>query len=251
MMTCGSRNKSIEPTGLTQALEDYLLTIYQFAQTNGFVRVKDIVRARNVKAGSVSPAMRRLSELGLVEYVQREYIKLTEAGETEARKIFSRHELLSRFFHEILKMEHEASEEEACAMEHSLSETAMDRLVSFFEFLHVCPHSFLTYWERYQTCRGSHPLDHQCERCPDAAHVTEKVCCNPRPETLAGVTPGKKARILKIGGTPQMRRSLLDRGILPESTVEIDHFLSDGALVHLDGFVCKLTLPECEAIYVA
>ena len=255
-MNCGTRNKTLESTGLTQALEDYLLTIYQFTQSHGFVRVKDIVRARNVKAGSVSPAMRRLSELGLVEYVQREYIKLTETGETEARKIFSRHELLSRFFHEILKMEHEASEQEACAMEHSLSESAMDRLVSFFEFLHVCPHSFLTYWERYQTCRGSHPLDHQCEHCPDAPPLSagrgsERVCCNPRPETLAGVAPGKAVRILKIGGTPEMRRSLLDRGILPESSVEIDHFLSDGALVHLDGFVCKLTLSECEAIYVS
>ncbi|MBU1242659.1 metal-dependent transcriptional regulator [Myxococcota bacterium] len=251
-MICGNRKKSIETNGLTQALEDYLLTIYQFAQSHGFVRVKDIVRARNVKAGSVSPAMRRLSELGLVEYVQREYIKLTETGETEARKIFSRHELLSRFFHEILKMEHEGSEEEACAMEHSLSETAMDRLVSFFEFLHVCPHSFLTYWERYQTCRGSHPLDHQCERCSDAdTPRAQSGCCNPQPRTLAGLTPGSPSRIIKIGGTPGMRRSLLDRGILPESQVEIDHFLSDGALVHLDGFVCKLTLPECEAIYVA
>ncbi len=251
-MTCGNHKKLAESAGLTQALEDYLLTIYQFTQSHGFVRVKDIVRARNVKAGSVSPAMRRLSELGLVEYVQREYIKLTEAGEAEARKIFSRHELLSRFFHEILKMEHQESEEEACAMEHSLSETAMDRLVRFFEFLHVCPHAFLKYWERYQTCRGSHPLDHQCDRCPDAQAAKDGVpCCDARPATLAGLAPGGRARILKIGGTPELRRSLLDRGILPDSTVELDHFLADGALVHLDGFVCKLSLPECEAIYVA
>lgn len=250
-MTCGNRKNPVESAGLTQALEDYLLTIYQYTQSHGFVRVKDIVRARNVKAGSVSPAMRRLSELGLVEYVQREYIKLTEAGETEARKIFSRHELLSRFFHEILKMEHEESEEEACAMEHSLSETAMDRLVRFFEFLHVCPHAFLKYWERYQTCRGSHPLDHQCDRCQDGPDQAGAPCCDPRPKTLAGLAPGSAARILKIGGTPEMRRSLLDRGILPESQVELDHFLADGALVHLDGFVCKLSLPECEAIYVS
>ncbi len=252
-MTCGNRKKPDESAGLTQALEDYLLTIYQFTQTHGFVRVKDIVRARSVKAGSVSPAMRRLSELGLVEYVQREYIKLTEAGETEARKIFSRHELLSRFFHEILKMEHEESEAEACAMEHSLSETAMDRLVRFFEFLHVCPHAFLKYWERYQTCRGSHPLDHQCDRCQDAPGDTgdDAPCCSRQPATLAGLAPGRLARILKIGGTPEMRRGLLDRGILPESTVELDHFLADGALVHLDGFVCKLSLAECEAIYLS
>lgn len=246
-MACGTRKKQ-EETGLTQALEDYLLTIYQFAQTQGFVRVKDIMHARQVKAGSVSPAMRRLSELGLVEYVQREYIKLTPEGEMQARRIFSRHELLSRFFREILRMDEESSEFEACAMEHSLSETAMDRLVTFFEFLNVCPHSFLTYWQRYQTCRGAHPLDADCAVCREHETAGEP-CCRPR-NSLCSALPGERVSILKIEGSPELRRSLLDRGLLPESQVEVDHFAADGVVVRVDGFPCKLTQTECEAILI-
>lgn len=247
-MACGTR-KNPEEKGLTQALEDYLLTIYQFAQNQGFVRVKDIVQARQVKAGSVSPAMRRLSELGLVEYVQREYIKLTPEGERQARRIFSRHELLLRFFHEILRMDMDKAEDEACAMEHSLSETAMDRLVTFFEFLNVCPNSFLTYWQRYQTCRGAHPLDTDCAVCREHPDGAGEPCCRPH-NSLCTAVPGERVRILKIEGTPELRRSLLDRGLLPESLVEIDHFTSDGVVVRVDGFTCKLSTAECQSILI-
>ena len=246
-MTCGAR-KNPEEKVLTQALEDYLLTIYQFAQSQGFVRVKDIVNVRQVKAGSVSPAMRRLSELGLVEYVQREYIKLTAEGERQARRIFSRHELLLRFFCEILQMDREAAESEACAMEHSLSETAMDRLVTFFEFLHVCPNAFLSFWQRYQTCRGSHPLDTDCAVCREHPGAGDP-CCR-QLDTLCAAAPGQSVRIIKIDGTPELRRALLDRGLLPESIVEVDHFAADGVVVRVDGFTCKLSRSECEAIRI-
>lgn len=247
-MSCGSRKHSEEKV-LTQALEDYLLTIYQFAQSQGFVRVKDIVNVRQVKAGSVSPAMRRLAELGLVEYVQREYIKLTAEGEKQARRIFSRHELLLRFFCEILQMEKESAESEACAMEHSLSEAAMDRFVTFFEFLNVCPHSFLSYWHRYQTCRGAHPLDIDCSVCEEHPTENRDPCCKLH-DSLCTVVPGEKVRIVKIEGTYEQRRALLDRGLLPDSLVEVDHFTADGVVVRVDGFMCKLSRSECEIIRV-
>lgn len=246
-MSCGSR-KHPEEHVLTQALEDYLLTIYQFAQSQGFVRVKDIVNVRQVKAGSVSPAMRRLAELGLVEYVQREYIKLTAEGEKQARRIFSRHELLLRFFCEILQMDKESAEREACAMEHSLSEAAMDRFVTFFEFLNICPNSFLSYWHRYQTCRGAHPLDTDCATCKEHPESSE-LCCKIH-DSLCTAQPGDRVRILKIEGTPEQRRALLDRGLLPDSLVDVDHFAMDGVVVRVDGFPCKLSRSECEAIRI-
>ena len=71
---------------LTGALEDYLETIYELVRDHKFARVRDIAKARGVRAASVSPAMKRLSDLGLIRYVRREYIDLTEQGEEEARK---------------------------------------------------------------------------------------------------------------------------------------------------------------------
>ena len=89
-----------EALALTSALEDYLETIFELVRDQKLARVKDIARARGVKSGSVTPAMKRLSELGLIKYVQREYIDLTPDGEIEARRIYAKHQILSRFFEE-------------------------------------------------------------------------------------------------------------------------------------------------------
>jgi len=83
---------------LTGALEDYLETIYELVRDRKLARVKDIAKARGVKSGSVSPAMRRLSDLGYIKYVEREFIDLTPTGERAARRIYARHQLLKRFF---------------------------------------------------------------------------------------------------------------------------------------------------------
>ena len=65
---------------ISSSLEDYLETIYLLVQEQGFARVKDVARARDVKAASVSSALRKLAELDLVRYERREYIALTPSG---------------------------------------------------------------------------------------------------------------------------------------------------------------------------
>ncbi len=89
---------------MSEPLEDYLETIYLLVQEHGFARVKEIAKARGVKAATVSIALRKLSEAGFVNYVRREYIGLTERGEEAARRVLTRHRLLTRFFSEVLGM---------------------------------------------------------------------------------------------------------------------------------------------------
>src|SRR4051812_14273121 len=94
---------------ISSSLEDYLETIYLLVQESGFARVKEIAKARAVKAASVSIALRRLAELDLVRYERREYVALTPAGEKLGRRVFSRHRLLTRFFEDVLQMPAEAA----------------------------------------------------------------------------------------------------------------------------------------------
>jgi DtxR family Mn-dependent transcriptional regulator len=126
---------------LTRALEDYLETILALAQAHGEVRVRDIAEARGVKAGSVSPALRRLAALGLVDYTRREFIGLTPEGTRAARRVTDRHRLLLRFLVEVLRVPAEEAEPVACAMEHSLTTGSMGQLVHFLEFLDTRPES--------------------------------------------------------------------------------------------------------------
>ena len=126
-------------TQMSSSLEDYLETIYLLVQQHGFARVRDIAHARDVKAATVSIALRKLADGELVNYTRREYIGLTPKGEDAARRILTRHRLLTRFFEEVLQMPAHAASDQACAMEHSLTDEAMDRMVRFFEFLGNCP----------------------------------------------------------------------------------------------------------------
>ncbi|MBN2722864.1 MAG: metal-dependent transcriptional regulator [Deltaproteobacteria bacterium] len=232
---------------LTSALEDYLETIYQFTQKQGFVRVKDIARARNVKAGSVSPAMKRLSELNLIDYAQREYIRLTPHGEELARRILSRHDVLTRFFHEILKMDLEEAAKDACAMEHSLSRKTMDNLVKLLEFLTICPHAQLSYWEKFMNCRVVNIESEQCSTCDESCIFCTASRGNEKTRTLLDMKPGEISAIVKIDGNDETRLRLLESGLLPETTVKVDHFLSNNNDIHIKVNEYDFIIPKTDA----
>jgi DtxR family Mn-dependent transcriptional regulator len=120
---------------LSQSLEDYLETIYELVRDKKFARVKEIAQLRAVRPGSVSPAMRRLADLGLIRYEQREYIDLTPAGQEQAQSVLARHELLLQFLHDVLLMPKDLAQADACALEHSLSPLATRRLAGLLEYL--------------------------------------------------------------------------------------------------------------------
>ncbi len=148
---------------LSRSLEDYLETIFALAREKGVVRVKDIAAERAVKAGSVSPAMARLAALGLIRRELREHIALTPQGELLARRVFARHQLLRRLLGEVLRVAPQEVEQVACAMEHSLTSSATERLVRLFEFLETQPqgqaflrefHRWMRQQDRQSSLRG-------------------------------------------------------------------------------------------------
>ena len=237
---------------LTGALEDYLETIYELVRKQSFARVRDIARARGVKAGSVSPALRRLADLGLVDYARREYVTLTEAGEHEARRVFARHQLLSKFFENVLQMPHEAAQSEACAMEHSLSDEGMDRLVRFFEFLSACPSSEPTFLERFHGCSLVNTDVPACEHaCPTRDPDAEGY--DGGPTSVYDLVPGQSGEVTQVNASGAIRQRLLDMGILPQALVEVERVAPTGEpiWIRLHGTQLALRRREAEAVLVA
>lgn len=56
-----------------------------------------------------------------------------------AEEVMRRHEVLFRFLSEVLDIDPETAQEDACRMEHSLSPTSLERLAKFVEFVMTCP----------------------------------------------------------------------------------------------------------------
>jgi DtxR family Mn-dependent transcriptional regulator len=141
---------------LTPALEDYLETVYRLISKSGFARVRDIADTRDVRSASVIPALRRLEKLGLIKYKRREYVGLTKPGEEAARRIYSRHQILNRFFKDFLGLPPDVAERDACAVEHDLSNQTAERLARLIEFIEVCPGAE-GLMARFQECDLEHP----------------------------------------------------------------------------------------------
>ena len=126
-------------TGQTASMEDYLEAIAMLRRQGRVVRVKHISQALGVKMPSVTSAMKKLSQRGLVEHERYEYVKLTAEGDRIAEDVIRRHETLYRLLAEILNVDPKIAQEDACKMEHSLSPASLDRLAKFVEFVLARP----------------------------------------------------------------------------------------------------------------
>ncbi len=79
------------------AVEDYLERILELINVKGYARVVDIASSLRISQASVTNMVQRLDADGLLKYEKYRGLVLTTAGETLARNIARRHELLTEF----------------------------------------------------------------------------------------------------------------------------------------------------------
>jgi DtxR family Mn-dependent transcriptional regulator len=116
-------------------MEDYLEAIAFLREDERKVRVRDISRTLGVKMPSVTSALKKLSDEGLVVHERYGRVELTSRGDRIAEDVIHRHEALTRFLTEILGVDPDTAARDACAMEHPISTATRDRLSMFVEFV--------------------------------------------------------------------------------------------------------------------
>lgn len=124
---------------LSASLEDYIEAIYHIIDEKLVARSKEIAARLKVSRASVTEALRALSKKGLIYYSPYEAITLTEEGKIVAEDVIFRHEALKRFFVEVLTIEDSIAEEGACKIEHAAPPEIIARMISFTEFMQICP----------------------------------------------------------------------------------------------------------------
>ncbi|MBI9085304.1 MAG: metal-dependent transcriptional regulator [Desulfobacterales bacterium] len=128
-----------QKTGLSESLEDYLETILGLEQSQKVARAKDIADRMGVLRGSVTGALKSLAEKGLINYEPYSFITLTPKGAAIAGEVARRHKAIKAFLQNVLLLEEESADENACRMEHAMDKDAIDRLVQFIEYIDQCP----------------------------------------------------------------------------------------------------------------
>ncbi len=236
---------------LSGSLEDYLETVYHLVKKYRFARVRDIADDRGVKAASVTPALKRLSDLGLVEYEKREYVLLTAEGERQALRVVARHQVLLRFFRDFLQMPDATAEKEACAMEHSLSNEGMDRLVRFLEFVTLCPAGASDFLERFHGCAR---VQESVASCPHPCPTTDENLTPGGIPTMGlnKIRPGSQCSVVQVNASGAVRQRLLDLGLLPGVVVQVLRAAPGGDPIWIvvQGTEMALRRKEAEAVLV-
>lgn len=120
---------------LSRSQEDYLEEIYNQVVKNGHAKVTEISNALNVKKASVTGALNTLSAKKLINYEPYSKITLTKAGEDFAKNIHEKHENLRDFFENVLGLSKEEASDNACRMEHIVSENFFTNFVKFSDFI--------------------------------------------------------------------------------------------------------------------
>jgi len=128
-----------EKTELSASLEDYIEAIYHIIEEKLVARSKEIAAKLSVSRASVTEALRALAKRDLINYAPYEAITLTSEGKIVAEDVIFRHEALKRFFIEVLAIDAGIAEEGACKIEHSAPPEIIGRMISFTEFIKVCP----------------------------------------------------------------------------------------------------------------
>ena len=116
---------------ITKSLEDYIEYIYTSISNDKELKAIDIAKKFNISIASVSEALIRLCELGLVIYEGRKGIIVTEKGEIEAKRVIKKHQILLNFFNKTLNIEFEKASDNACKIEHVIDDDIISMLEKF------------------------------------------------------------------------------------------------------------------------
>ena len=106
---------------LHESGEMYLETILVLKNRLGLVRSIDIANEMGFSKPTISVAMKKYREDGLVSMDDQGFINLTEEGRDIAEKIYERHQVISHVLRALGVSEKHATED-ACKMEHDISD---------------------------------------------------------------------------------------------------------------------------------
>ena len=116
---------------ISSSLEDYIEAVYNIYLAQNKVKAIDVSRKLNVSRASVTEALQRLEQAGLINYGHYGTLSITEEGIKKSKEIVKKHQVLSLFFEKILGVNHELAEETACKIEHVIG----DEILNKFEIL--------------------------------------------------------------------------------------------------------------------
>ncbi|MBP2670278.1 MAG: iron (metal) dependent repressor, DtxR family [candidate division NC10 bacterium] len=182
---------------LSQAVEDYLKAIFEVQRDHGKVATTVLAERMGVAPASATGMIKKLAGLKLLRHSPYQGVVLTRAGEKLALEVLRHHRLLELYLAEALGYTWDQVHDEACRLEHVISEEFEDKIYEALGRPTRDPHG--------------EPIPTKDGKMPSADH-----------EPLSDLQPGAAGVISQVSkSNPEILRYLGARGLIPEATVEV------------------------------
>ncbi len=116
-----------------ESREMYLETILVLSLKNDLVRSVDVANKLGYSKASVSRAIKNLRKEGSLNVEKNGHLQLTKTGLEEANNIYEKHKTLTRILIEVVKLDPELAERDACRIEHVISDETFEALKKLIE----------------------------------------------------------------------------------------------------------------------
>ncbi len=115
-----------------ESMEDYLETILILSKKRPVVRSVDIANELGFKKPSVSVAVKNMKAKEYIEVSEDGFITLTTSGKKKAKSVYERHTFFTKWF-EDMGVDEETADEDACSIEHVISEKTFKAIKRYVE----------------------------------------------------------------------------------------------------------------------
>lgn len=230
-----------EQNALSPSMQDCLEAILELEERDNSVRITDIANKLKIAKASVNQTIGKFKDMGLVRQQVYGPVELTDDGRDTANKIIQRHRKLKKFLYEVLGVDPETAEKDACLMEHAVSPQTMECLTSFL-------------------CRNGYIDEDESTDCSCSDSISCQTFCARKHENddsivkkpLSELKTGERGIVLKVASKGEVRRRIMEMGIITGTEIVVKGFapLGDPMELGIKGYSLSLRKAEAAGIIV-
>lgn len=196
-----------------ERVEEYLEALYKLTENGKPAKTNELAAALDLSPSSVTEMLKKLEKKGFVKYKPYYGAALTKRGRTRGKRMTRRHRILERFLTDVLKIKRSDVHDQACEMEHAISDEVEEALCKYLGHPEECSDDE----------KPIPPCDKDVESCveciekggPRGRRKKELV-------SLVNLKKGEKGTIRFLRGGKGLVRRLSDLGLTRNTKVTIN-----------------------------
>lgn len=190
-------------------LAEYLEALYEMFEEGIPTQQARLAEWLGVSAASVSEAVKRLTQRGLVRTGDDRRVGFTDEGKAAARALVRRHRLAERFLVELVQLPWHLAHEEATRWGRVISDTVEERIVDLLDDPGTCVHG--------------NPI-------PGSRNAPDQRALRP----LNTMAPGDRVRLERLTEDLELDLSIMkffeQSGLMPGAEIEVLAVAPDGTM---------------------